>query len=283
MRPAVVESILARCLLESDFLARLQRQPLEALEGYDIPPGKRSELASAAWHRVKSFSGFIGKVQHNYLWELFPCTRRLLTHYGIEHRLFADYRGTQLSPTISGADRPARIRAFLDFAATWIGADRDRRRACRPLLEVMQHERATWDVGTQPKLPRLCPFEDFSRLSWAGMQRLVIGPVGIVHIRTFEINPLQIQRAVESRDFNRLGRPRTPIRLAYWRSLTSPRVRIAEIDAVSAVVLRHVDGVRSIRRVITATRRTVNTRPHDFRPLIETIVRLGIVMPYREA
>src|SRR6266550_4698035 len=114
MTTDVVNTIVARCLLEPYYLERFERDPRAEVAHLELDEPLRQELSSLDCQRVRRFGGFISKVQHNDLWDQFPYTRALLKFYGAELDTFAAYRGQHLS--LGRAGRPSRetkIRSFL--------------------------------------------------------------------------------------------------------------------------------------------------------------------------
>ena len=140
--PGVVEAIVARCLVEPAFLEAVRADAAGALAAYALDDVDRAAFRSADLGRLRQFSGFIGKVQHNFLWESFPATRRLLRRHGIELEVFARYRGLQLAPQARAATQDEKIRRFLSFLEDDLaGSGR------YPALHmVMRHERALWEI-----------------------------------------------------------------------------------------------------------------------------------------
>jgi hypothetical protein len=273
-----IESIVARSLLDPGFLEGLRHQPSQVLAGYVLPPEARRELEASDWDKVRDFAGFIGKVQHNYLWELFPFTRWLLTCYGIDHAVFADYRATQLSSTARLRDRATRALAFLDFLSVWLKRVRLAPRRGSILLDVIEHERATCEVRRAAGPPPHPTTEaDVSDLAWPTFQRVVLEPAGHVQVHRFRNNPLGIVESIAAGQFEGTARAERRVVLTYWFDGVAQQVRVASIDEIAALLLRCIDGRRSVRAVIAAARRTLDMRPVQMRPLLETVVGLGIV------
>jgi len=113
MTTDVVNTIVARCLLEPGYLERFERDPRAEVAHLDLDESARHELSSLDCRRVRRFGGFISKVQHNDLWDSFPYTRALLKLYGAELDTFAAYRGQHLELVRAG--RPSRERRTKSF------------------------------------------------------------------------------------------------------------------------------------------------------------------------
>src|SRR6266849_7534536 len=114
------EEILARCLTEPMFLDSLIADRDAALKVYSLDAETRAEFDRTDFRQIRQFSGFIGKVQHNYLWDFFPATRRLLRHYKLETNVFAEYRPIQLSPEVRSLDRREKTARFFVYLFDFI-------------------------------------------------------------------------------------------------------------------------------------------------------------------
>jgi hypothetical protein len=138
----LVQEILARCLTEPPFLDRLIADQESALVEYSLDSKTLAAFAGVDLGRLRRFSGFIGKVQHNYLWDHFPATRLLLQRYHVEIEAFAEYRAIQLSPQLR-AERPSeKIRRF----ATYLSSYARRCPNFAGLSTVIGFERACWEL-----------------------------------------------------------------------------------------------------------------------------------------
>lgn len=140
-----INSFVARCLLDPGYLDRLARNPHDEIAALPVSTGTRTAIAGLDFERVRLFAGFISKVQHNDLWDDFPCTRSLLRYYRVELATFADYRAHHLELARAGKPtRAAKTEAFLDFLESRL------RRPVGPeypgLLDVLTHERLHWEV-----------------------------------------------------------------------------------------------------------------------------------------
>src|SRR5207253_2578068 len=117
------------------------------------------------FQRIRQFSGFIGKIQHNFLWDFFPATRRLLTHYNIELDVFAEYRSVQLSPELRSQKQSEKIRRFLAYLSDYLV----KYPSYRVLASVIRYEQAIWELRQQTDSkvsPPARTADDLAALPW---------------------------------------------------------------------------------------------------------------------
>lgn len=281
--PGVVEAIVARCLVEPAFLESVRADSAGALAAYALDDADRAAFRTADLGRLRQFSGFIGKVQHNFLWEAFPATRRLLRRHGIELEVFARYRGQQLAPQARAGAQDEKIRRFLSFLADYLaGSGR------YPALHmVVRHERALWEIRQAALAPAArrqgpgakgLPPKTLARLPWREFSRLVPAVNGALRIEAFDGDPVALTAAALEDAPPRRQR-RRPRLLAYWADRSAARLRTLAVETLPALMLSQVDGRRAVGAIVAATRRQslAGAPPSAFRPFFEDAAREGLI------
>ena len=276
--PGVVEAIVARCLVEPAFLDAVRADPAGALAAYDLGDADRAAFQVADFGRLRQFSGFIGKVQHNFLWESFPATRRLLRRHGMELEVFARYRGFQLAPETRSAGQNEKIRRFLSFLENHL-ADSGRYPSLRA---VLRHERAIWEIrqAVTAPAPRRAGLglAALASLPWREFSRLIPGVNGALRIEAFDCDPVALTaRVLEDCPEHRLRR--RPRLLVYWADRSSDRLRTLTVEKLAALLLSQVDGHRRAGSIVAAIRRQglAEVPPSAFRPFFEDAARDGLI------
>ncbi len=280
--PGVVEAIVARCLVEPAFLEAVRADAAGALAAYALDDVDRAAFRSADLGRLRQFSGFIGKVQHNFLWESFPATRRLLRRHGIELEVFARYRGLQLAPQARAATQDEKIRRFLSFLEDDLaGSGR-----YRALHMVMRHERALWEIRQaalasrrQGRGAKGLRTKALARLPWREFSRLVPGVDGALRIEAFDGDPVALTAAALADAPPRaLGRRKRL--LVYWADRSAARLRTLAVETLPALMLTQVDGRRPVGAIVAAVRRQslAEAPPSAFRPFFEDAAREGLIV-----
>jgi hypothetical protein len=256
-----MEALIARCLTDPCFLESAIEDP--ATVSSHLNETLRASALQMDFQKLWQFSGFIGKVQHNYLWEHFPMTRRLLWKLSIEHDVFGKYRKVQLSPSHGMLDRPSKVRRFAVFLDDYTADAED-----LPLRSVFLHERIVWELRTAGDGPVSQAGESKTIRTWAEFARMVPAIASNVRVASFAYDPL---RAAPN-----MRRKRTT--LAYAKD-SDGEVRVLVPDPLSAVVLSAVDGGRSVRSLIARVRRASfrEIPPSAFRPLFEQAASAGLI------
>jgi hypothetical protein len=270
-----VDSILARCMLDAEFLAAVSADPERALEGYDLDERSRSDFTRLDFGRVRQFAGFITKVQHNHLWESIPFTRALLKHYGLEIAAFSAYHGTHLRLRAEGASRQEKSDAFFDFLDRYASET-----ARRGLRDILRHERLELELRQAG-----APLEGSEPAACldarpAGPFRLAVPAVrGVLRLGRFEFSPLAVASSLVDGTFREELLERRPHCLAYWVEPGSGTLRILEVDELTGALLEEVDGRRSVRTVVRRALRKVAAAAGvaELRPIFEAAADRGLL------
>jgi hypothetical protein len=260
-----MEALIARCLTDPCFLESAIQNPA-AVSG-QLNDALRAAALQMDFQKLWRFSGFIGKVQHNYLWEHFPMTRRLLWKLSIEHDVFGKYRKVQLSPSHGTLDRPSKVRRFAEFFVEFLDEYTAGARDL-PLRSVFLHERIVWELRTAGDGPTSQAGESRTVRTWAEFARGVPAIASNVRVASFAYDPL---RAAPNMRRNRTT-------LAYVKD-SDGKVRVLVPDPLSAVVLSAIDGGRSVGSLVARIRRAGfrEISPPAFRPLFEQAAGAGLI------
>lgn len=274
---APVDSIIARCLLDAEFLARLASDPGAALAAYDLDEHARRDFESLDVGSVRSFAGFVTKVQHNDLWEWFPGTRSLLKSYGIEIETFAAYHPHHLRLRARRAPRDEKIAAFLDFLEARLAAAPPAR--YRGLRDLLVHERLQWEVRQEVAAAGVGMVENGSGGRGGRFDRLVPTVRGALRVGVFEISPFAIVTQLAASRFDPSELEVRPHCLVYWADPEAGELRVLEVDDLTAALVEEVDGCRSVGAVVRrATRRLgLEALPSRFRPVFEAAAARGLI------
>jgi hypothetical protein len=249
-----VNGLLSKCLLVPDFLELLDSSPREALKGLPTDGGVYDDFIALDKERLRRFSGFIAKVQHNHLWEWFPLTRRMLRFLGFESQVFTSYAAThQELRRQPGLKQAAKAETFLDFLQDFL--TRQGSTGAR-LLDLTVHERALWmmsrrlTVMGEAATPPSAPHPGTGRLLGTHIPAVQ----GAVCLRQFAYHPVKLAEAATK--VSRFQRVRTaPTIILYWAVASRDDVRVLEVDSVTAVVLAEIDGSRTVRAIRDRIRR----------------------------
>ena len=278
----LIQEILARCLTEPPFLDRLIADGETALTEYRLDADTRAAFARTDLRRLRRFSGFIGKVQHNHLWDHFPVTRLLLQRYHIEIDVFAEYRAIQLSAELRAEGSSEKIRRF----ATYLSRYAARKPEFAGLHTAVRFERACWELrqSMAAAADRPAPghlVDAPASLSWRAFQRGIPKPVGPLRIESFDCDPSRLVAAILNGTLSSNSRP--PSRLFVLQ--LNPRdslLKIMEVEELTALLLSAIDGQRNVRSIISRIRRRAlaATPPLAFRSFFEQVAIADLIRFY---
>jgi hypothetical protein len=268
--PQAVETIIARCLIEPGLL------------GKPGTPNALLDFDQANLEKIRRFAGFICKVKHNHLWGLFPATRRLISHYGIEFGIFTKYRLEHDAPTsalsLAFGDP---ILNFVNFLEAHF-CSHGKAHPYRILTEVLRHERLLWETRLLSASMNVKPallLDEHQNLQWSGFQRLVVRLDETLRLSSFHYDVQSIASQLTDASI-RDKFTRGPERfLAYYLDRTGDSVRVVEVDRITAHLLSLINGRCSVRRVIAVARSSglKHARPMHFREFFEEAHRFGFI------
>jgi hypothetical protein len=264
-----VESVVARCLLDADFLQRARSDPAGTLAAYELDERARADFHALDFTRVGNFAGFITKVQHNYLWESMPYTRALLKHYAIEIEVFAAYHETHLALRKRGATRREKIGAFLEFLDAYITS------GYPGLRDVLRHERLQWEIeSSQPSAAVTAP-----RPASGLPGELVPRIRGSLRVGWFELSPLEIVAQMSAGRFDPGQLSLDPGPLVYWVDPAAEQLRIMRADSLTAALLSGIDGHSPVGAIVSrvAGRRADAAALARVQPVLDHAVQLGLL------
>lgn len=253
MNSAVINSIIARCILDSTFLEQLAQNPDTALSGYGLDSRTYSDFLAADIARIRSFAAFIAKVQHNHLYEMFPNTRALLKYYGLELRVFTEYLAIhQQNRTGRRLSRDQGIAVFLEFLRDYISNLADSE--CPGLPDVLSHEQAIWEIkrflANKERLQPSRPGSESVSLESDRLVDSVPSVNGIARPVAYRYDPFEIMSALQQKRFDAQQVSISGNIMCYWGSAETHQIRAFAIDPAVAALLALVDGDRSVAAIV---------------------------------
>ena len=282
MNSAVINSILARCLLDSAFLEQLSQNPDTALRAYGLDARTYADFLEADIARIRSFAGFIAKVQHNHLFEAFPNTRALLKFYGLELRVFTEYLEIhQQNRTSRRLSRDQRTEVFLEFLRDYISNLADSE--CPGLPDVLSHEQAIWEIKrflANKELPQPpTPGSEIVSLESERLADVVPSVNGIVRPIAYRYDPVEVISALQQKRFDPKQLSVCRKMMCYWGNAETYQLRVFEVNSAVAALLALVDGYRSVADIVRhLTDEIGSVVPiSSFLPFFESAVQQGIL------
>jgi hypothetical protein len=210
------------------------------------------------------------------LWEWFPATRMLLIHYEIELDLFTRYRAVQSTAEWQRASRGDRVGKLLDFIADCAVGKYP------GLGDVVRHERAIWQAASDIRSGRgpVAAQEDdeLRHMPWIVVQRMRPTLGEGVRVLSFCFDPTRLTATILAGEYAGKLPSGPSITLAYLPGRTG-EVQILRTDEMTAFILGHVNGLRSVRSVIARVRTDgfAGLRPKAFQEFFEGAAEAGFI------
>jgi hypothetical protein len=281
MSNATINSILARCIVDTAFLDQLASDPPGALNGYALEPQTYADFLKLDIARLRGFAGLVTKVQNNGLWEHFLYTRKLLNYYRIDLEVFTAYRDIHLQNRRAGLSRNQQIERFLSFL--WKRIEDDRDYEYLGLREILAHEKITWETRLafstnkqrRPKWRKV----DIAPLKYDSIMKLIPVIPGLFRLAEFTYDPLEMISNLTRLKFDSNQLSAQPRWLAYWADDSTGNLRILELDQPIASFLSQVNGRHSIRNLIRRVLKGEQAamRRSEFRPFLQVAFQEGLL------
>ncbi len=251
MTSSAVQQFLARCVVDPPFL-KLAREDLDiALAGFDLTAQERRDFLDLDLGRVRTFAGLVTKVQNNGLWQIFPHTRLLVDHYGLDLDLFSAYQENHQRDRANQIDRIERIRHFAVFFGQWFDSFDATSYPC--LRDVFQHEHLWFEQRHSLRREERLPARTRDSLIHSNdevVDRCIPALRGVVLTAFFRYNPASVIHRLELDPATLAGLAPQPRYLTYWGDRDSLRMRIFEVDPALRGFLNGVDGRRLLGELL---------------------------------
>lgn len=245
MSARVINSVIARALVDAAFYGALVSDPERALDSYNLGEGKIKESLNDSLDRIGRFAGFITKVQNNFLWDFVPLSRALLRYYRLEPEIFLSFRERHQELRRQAPSREIRAQEFQAFLLIWVKNHRELEDT--GLYELAKHELIQLELrflilngGTKPENgvgdARL-PFWD-----------LVPRKSRFFETSSYQYDPVYIAEAMLRNEIPRSLMP-SPRTIGYLGS-DAGTVQLFEISPVIVQALALMDGSRTLGQVL---------------------------------
>jgi hypothetical protein len=243
MTTGTVNTLIARCMVDPEFLALLSSDRDAALRGYELDDRTRSDFAALDIRRVIGLATVITKVQNNGLWQWIPNTRALTVRYGLEQELFAAFHRDHQALRAGPRTRDEQTRRFFDFLghalAEWIPEETP------ALRDVFQHERLLWELRTIVAGGTDTPCGTDTPVCAPGAP----APNGGLRAGFFSSSPHETIAAIREERFIPANVRSAPQWLVYHADIAAQTGRTLEVDEMTGRVLALADGTRSVAAI----------------------------------
>jgi hypothetical protein len=231
-----IQSVLAHSIMDDQFM--------NGLAGKDKIPNTDILLSKQTVKGLKYFSGFIAKVQHNFLWNDFMLTRKMLIRQQIEIEVFTAYLAQhQNNKRNKIAELNKKINLFVSFLKNYLQHRNQRR--YRLVYNILLHEEAMFALKLQSNLHNPLEFSDLPTPKISSNRRPVL--CGAVRQVMMCVPPQSIAECFKE-NTDKLLRVRRRS-YCYWYDPYTQSFRILEIPVIVRRVLNVIDNKKKVKDI----------------------------------
>lgn len=235
-----IQSVLAKAITDISYIQYLE-QSTHSDAALLINNGE-NDLAKGL-QPITRFSAFISKVQHNFLWQDFRITFRLMHQYELEIEIFTAYlplhQQTKKNPKLTIRQKTDN---FIDFLKAYLGPKNDQK--YKLLCYATTHEdsirKLKESVGTmKTKLPAA------TSISSASVVRIN----GSWHIHQLSLSPLHITEL--TMPGKKITFSKNKSIYVYWMKARNKGFKILEISKEVKMVMNCIGGSNTVSHIIS--------------------------------
>lgn len=260
---------------------------LKSAEGFhDRREGSSPDLVSTLRtldaNRLRQFAGFITKIKHNYLWEDFPFTRRLVANYKLDTELFTEYCPVfQKSTRSATLSREQKSDLFVQFLLSFLDS-RGRREIYPTIYDVVIHEHTLLELRNA-----ICE-EYVDNVPANGASQEVnedaqLRPTGTIRSKIFEHSPLDVISTMQHGEMAGINAMPGEYALIYCKRANADSVNVYDADTFTTTILSIIVDTPGItRRWLRKVLHEISTGPsqHNDKMLdrcVDNLLTLSLV------
>lgn len=221
MNSDIVQSIVARCLTQPDFLLAARKRCDVQSSTLGEPEDIAAELIGPTeLDQLIQFRGFITKIKHNSLRKYIPATMGLMGAQGIELAFFCAF-SPQYVLARSGGPLDTALHLDLFGKALMSFLNEEKKSIATSISEVFTHESRLYYFGNKESEPVRTDYMDWQ---------------GNMHFSEYTVDVLKICQKLSARNFVLDDIKEHAHCLAYWVPDVSRDVTMFEVDMVTAAI-----------------------------------------------
>jgi hypothetical protein len=268
----IIMSVLARCVVEPDFLALILRDPEAALASYPCSPDLQQELLGHDYGSVQQFAGFVTKVKNNPTWPHFPHTRIALIRHGLEADFFVGYSSDHTLLRQSDNRAPhARIDHFYDHLKVFLEVSPST--AAPQCLALLEHEYTLYILKAEAPSPESSTGSRFKEQMLSDHAVPVLtNQARLIHL---EYPPLDLARRTEAGNSLDSVQP-GECWLLYRRR--GDQIQVTRQEGLAVLAISAINGQRTFAEIFELLVKAVGMQldQADLRPFFEELFRAGV-------
>lgn len=275
---AIVASVVARFLSDAEFHRDVLSEPGKHLELSGLPPSIQGGFERFDFQRLANFGGLITQTQHNFLWEILPCTRALLKYHGLEISIFAQYRRHCLDFPAGKLSRNQKIERFSGYLRELLMHSPDD--SALGVADILAHELSIWEVSQQiaGQDAELTSVTDCQTTNSAReFDRLVPALDPRTRLLSFRYDPQAIVSLIKRGQFGLRPLRRRTVYVGYFVDVRDASFKIVKLTRPVWRLLQECDGRRTTASVLRRLCPHTSGTRRDLRRILASTCANGLV------
>ena len=282
MTSSAVNSIIARCITDAQFLEQLHNSPLGTLSKYQLSSKEHNDFLNLDLDSLGDYVGLITKVQNNGLWQWFRYTRNIMDYYELDLDIFREFSHIHQYGRARKQNRDTQTRNFVSHVKDYLGVrDAD---AFPGLSDVLQYEYLMWK--TRVKLDSIGEHQIHRAHNCIPDEEIRSSPRfqinGVIYIDSFQFEWKHITQLLQQSDFTPKKLQRAERIVGFWGDARTMQLRMLELEPDVALLLSNLSETHSIDQVIRDCVTIFNQKFSEshFHALLNVAIEHGIVIPH---
>lgn len=257
----LIQSVLAHSIMDDGCMNRLARKPKI--------PNTGILISKQTLKGLQYFSGFIAKVQHNFLWNDFKLTRKMLVKQEMEIEVFTAYLAQHQQNKRNRLPETAKIKRFVSFLKDYLQQHNQRRH--RIVYNILLHEEAMFALKQHSDADNAAPFADLPVRKMASNRRPVV--CGALRHVMMPVPPQNLGDWFKKNTGKLLKTRRRSY--CYWYDPHSQNYRILEIPVMVRRVLTAIDNEKKVKDIEQYFAGKIH--PADVRFVLQQLLQMKMI------
>jgi hypothetical protein len=256
-----IQSVLAHSIMDDGCMHRLAGK--SKIPNTDILISKQTVKG------LQYFSGFIAKVQHNFLWNDFILTRKMLIKQEMEIEVFTAYLAQHQYNKRNRLPELTRINLFVSFLKNYLQQRNQRR--YRIVYNILLHEEAMFALKQQSDADNALQVADLPVRKIASNRRPVL--CGAVRQVMMCVPPQNLGDWFKKNTAKLLQTRRRSY--CYWYDPHTQNYRILEMPVIVRRVLTAIDNEKKVKDIEQYFAGKVH--PADVRVVLQQLLKMKMI------
>jgi hypothetical protein len=256
-----IQSVLAHSIMDDRCMKRLA--------GKSKIPNTNFSISKQTVKGLQYFSGFIAKVQHNFLWNDFMLTRKMLMKQEMEIEIFTAYLAQHQQNKLNRLPELTKINLFVAFLKDYLQQRNQRRH--RIVYNILLHEEAMFALKQHSDADSALQVADLPVRKMAANRRPVV--CGAIRQVMMCVPPQNLGDWFKKNTDKLLHTRRRSY--CYWYDPHTQNYRMLEIPVIVRRVLTVIDNEKRVKDIEQYF--ACKIHPTDIRKVLQKLLQMKMI------